>query len=188
MQSVLLKFSMWRKQQKETMKNTLPLTTRTMHFCFTVPPARAFAFSLLILKALTGSWSPASSFIHRSAVKLSAGRSHTTSQPGTRKATKFRAPPFSPGQEIIHRTVGWRNTAEHGCSLSLVLEREVLAATQRNLGGPGGPSSRGGVPQSWTLVGRLANGLGYFRLEDALRKVRSVSTDSFTSPCFLCNV
>lgn len=34
---------------------------------------------------------------------------------------------------------------KHGCSFSLVLERKVLAATQRNLGGSGGPSARGGV-------------------------------------------
>lgn len=155
-----------------------------MHFCFTAPPGPTFIFSLLILKVLTGSKSPASPFMRRSAVKLSARRSHATSQPATREATKFLAPSlsFGSGNQPPRRAGGRRSTAEHGCSLSLVLEREVLAATQRHLGGPGGPSSRGGVPQSGPLVGRLADGLGDLRLEDALRKVRGVSSHSSTFP------
>lgn len=62
---------------------------------------------------------------------------------------------------------------KHGCSLSLVLEREVLAATQRNLGGSGGSSSRGGVPQSRPPLDRLAAGFGDLRCQDPLRKVRT---------------
>ncbi|MEQ2210231.1 hypothetical protein XENOCAPTIV_010164, partial [Xenoophorus captivus] len=60
--------------------------------------------------------------------------------------------------------------------INLVLEREVLAAAQRNLGGPGGSRSRGGVSQSWTLVGCFTAGSGDVRCQVNLRKVRIFST------------
>lgn len=73
---------------------------------------------------------------------------------------------------------------EHGCSLSLVLERALLVATQCNLGGFGRPSSRGGVPQSWTLVQCLAAGFGDFRRQDTLWEVRIYCS---WQVCFLVN-
>lgn len=61
--------------------------------------------------------------------------------------------------------------SEHGCFISLVLEREVLATVQRELGGLGRSRARGGVPESRAPTQCLSAGPGYIRGQDIFRKV-----------------
>lgn len=98
--------------------------------------------------------------------------SHQTSGAGGRKRrpTSYTHPLFQI-RNYYSQTIRDGDALKHGCSLSLVLEREILAASQRHLGGSGGPSSRGGVSQSWTLIERFAASLGDFHRKDNLRKV-----------------
>lgn len=87
--------------------------------------------------------------------------SHPTSHRGETRDQKLK----------IWNFCGGGGSTKHGCFFSLVLEREILAAAQCHLGGFGRHGPRGGVPQSRTLVGRLAAGSGHFRRSDTLRKV-----------------